>query len=249
MRRLIFAVLLGATAAASAQMYRWTDQSGRVNITDTPPPPGAKNVQRKNLPGSASGESGATSYAHQEAAKRFPVTLYTSADCGALCREAKLLLDKRGVPYQETLVVSAADIEALKKAIGQTQVPSMLVGMTPQVGLEAEAWNAALDAAGYPRQPAPGARAGAAKPSALPPVKLYTNSLCGQLCEDAKALLAGRGVAFETVEIEDEAGLEELKQVSGGASVPVLTVGKAVYRGYNPGLYANALDTAGFPRR
>ena len=32
--------------AAAQQMYRWTDENGRTHITDTPPPPGAKNVRK-----------------------------------------------------------------------------------------------------------------------------------------------------------------------------------------------------------
>jgi uncharacterized protein DUF4124 len=50
MRIFIAAVLALAAFAASAQMYRWTDASGRVHYTSTPPPPGAKEVQKKARP-------------------------------------------------------------------------------------------------------------------------------------------------------------------------------------------------------
>src|SRR4026208_435646 len=42
------AVLLSAAAfaALAQQLYRWTDEKGRVHITDTPPPASARNVQR-----------------------------------------------------------------------------------------------------------------------------------------------------------------------------------------------------------
>jgi len=42
------AVLLcaAASAALAQQLYRWTDEKGRVHITDTPPPASARNVQR-----------------------------------------------------------------------------------------------------------------------------------------------------------------------------------------------------------
>lgn len=37
-------VLLLATGAAHAQIYRWTDANGRVNFSNTPPPQGVKSV-------------------------------------------------------------------------------------------------------------------------------------------------------------------------------------------------------------
>ena len=77
MRSVIFAVLLGAACAASAQMYRWTDENGPRALTDTPPPPSAKNVQKKcrqRQRGTASAETAGLPYAVQLAAKSFPVT-------------------------------------------------------------------------------------------------------------------------------------------------------------------------------
>lgn len=44
MRWLIFLAFAAAAGAASAQIYRWTDAAGRVNFSNTPPPPGAKAV-------------------------------------------------------------------------------------------------------------------------------------------------------------------------------------------------------------
>jgi len=58
MRPLIALLLCAAAFAASAQMYRWTDDKGRVHFTSTPPPAGAKNVQKKDT-GGAAAESGA----------------------------------------------------------------------------------------------------------------------------------------------------------------------------------------------
>ena len=46
-RAAIAVFLCAVTFAASAQLYRWTDEKGRVHITDTPPPPTAKEVQKK----------------------------------------------------------------------------------------------------------------------------------------------------------------------------------------------------------
>ena len=49
--RSLLAISLAIVAgAASAQLYRWTDADGKVHITDTPPPPNARNVQKKAAP-------------------------------------------------------------------------------------------------------------------------------------------------------------------------------------------------------
>ena len=39
-------VLLAAVATVSAQTYKWRDASGTVQYSDTPPPPGARDVQQ-----------------------------------------------------------------------------------------------------------------------------------------------------------------------------------------------------------
>lgn len=44
MRWLFFLVFAAAAGSASAQIYRWTDASGRVNFSNTPPPSGTKAV-------------------------------------------------------------------------------------------------------------------------------------------------------------------------------------------------------------
>ena len=47
MRVLIAFSLLAVALTAQAQLYRWTDESGKVHYTDTPPPASAKNVEKK----------------------------------------------------------------------------------------------------------------------------------------------------------------------------------------------------------
>ena len=44
---LLAAVLAaGAACVQAQQIYRWTDDKGRVHLTDTPPPASAKGVQK-----------------------------------------------------------------------------------------------------------------------------------------------------------------------------------------------------------
>jgi glutaredoxin len=165
MRRIgiALAVALAATAA-HAQTYKWTDKDGKVNFTDTPPPPGARNVQQRSAaPGPA--DSGQGSYDLQIATKNFPVVLYTMDACEA-CKEARDLLVKRGVPFREVSIGTAAGNAELVKVTGKKDVPAMTVGKDVQIGYEPGAYHASLDSAGYPKAPLPGAQQSAAKSSA-----------------------------------------------------------------------------------
>lgn len=145
---LVFAVIASVDAA---QLYRWVDADGKVHYTDKPPPKDAKDIEKKRV--NTATDAVPLPYAVQQAAKTFPVTLY-SADCGAPCDQARALLEKRGVPYSER---NAADPEVqaeLKKVTGSqdVDVPVLQVGRASVVkGWESGQWNTALDAAGYPK--------------------------------------------------------------------------------------------------
>lgn len=144
------ALLFGASA--QAQMYRWVDKDGKVHYTDQPPPPSeAKKIEEKKFGGNlVQGEN--LPYATQQAAKNFPVTLYTG-DCGSTCTQAKTYLTKRGVPYSERLPSkNQADFELFKIITKENVIPFLQVGSSTQLkGFDEAAWGAALDQAGYPK--------------------------------------------------------------------------------------------------
>jgi glutaredoxin len=146
-------------ASAGAQTYRWIDKDGRVHYSDTPPPgAAAKSVQERS--GSAVSGSGTAStanlpFAVQQAAKNFPVTLYTAENCGDACKDARALLAKRGVPYREVGVGDEKTREELKRVSGGDVVPVLLVGRSATKGYEEESWHGALDGGGYPRSAPP----------------------------------------------------------------------------------------------
>jgi glutaredoxin len=248
MKRLVLAaVILGCVAGtASAQLYKWIDEQGRTRYTDTPPPPNAKGAQKKNYNSGAS--EAAVPYATQRAMREFPVVLYTAPNCGKACADGKALLERRGVPHREIVARDAGDIEAMKSATGQDQVPALLVGSEAIGGFGAARWDAALNLAGYPTSAVKPQAARAPADGPLPSVKLYTNSECNEVCDAARGYLAGRNVRFQEVRVEDEASLAELKKVSGGLSVPVLIVGNTVQKGYEQVTYQRLLDAAGFPK-
>jgi glutaredoxin len=152
-RSVIFAALLGAACAASAQqLYRWTDDQGRVHVTDTPPPPTAKAAQQKQTaPASAApAETANLPYSVRLAAKDSPVTLYTAPDCEP-CGAARSLLNARGVPFREVQVADESQQEELRKVAGALAVPTLSVGGSVQKGFEEGAYHDLLDIAGYPK--------------------------------------------------------------------------------------------------
>jgi glutaredoxin len=140
----ILVVLAVASGTAAAQIYRWTDENGKVHITDTPPPPGAKNVQKRP----ATTTQPQTSEAE---AKKSSVTLFSTPACGESCSAARQLLNTRGVPFREVSVVDEKSMEELMKMVGADAVPSLVVGTTVQQGFRVSAYHAMLDAAGYPK--------------------------------------------------------------------------------------------------
>ncbi|HEX6136850.1 MAG TPA: glutaredoxin family protein [Casimicrobiaceae bacterium] len=79
------------------------------------------------------------------------------------------------------------------------------------------------------------------------PVTLYTWDC--DVCREAQALLAKRGVPFETVIVTEEKGAARVKALTGKQSGPVLQVGeKQVLVGYNEERWQALLDDAGYPR-
>jgi glutaredoxin len=151
-RIMICVLLFSAGAALAGNFYRWVDSDGSVHYSDQPPPPSATDVQQIR-PGANVIENN-PSYVLEQAVKNSPVTLYAN-DCGEVCSKARQLLNKRGVPFTDRNPNQDPDsAEALKKISGELMVPVLVVGNSQTIkGFEENAWNNALDAAGYPRTP------------------------------------------------------------------------------------------------
>lgn len=170
MRRLLVLCLVLTSACASAQTYRWVDPAGRTVISDTPPPGKVKSVAKT---GDAAETSDNLPFAVKKAMEAFPVTLYTSADCASECKQARDLLNGRGVPFSEKMLQSAADANELKQLVGDVFVPTVRVGNQRVRGFEAGAYDNLLDLAGYPKTAAYGSKPSGgltpvAKPAAAP---------------------------------------------------------------------------------
>jgi glutaredoxin len=167
MKRLALALLaLSFALPAAAELYRWTDQQGRVHYSDLPPPPSVKKMQRIQAPGTGAGT------AASEPNTRPPVVLYT-ANCGATCDQSADFLRQRGVPFDlKNVQRDQAAASELRRRTGAYEVPVLFIGESMQRGYSPSVWDKMLEVAGYPapapaRKPEP-AEQGEAAPAEPP---------------------------------------------------------------------------------
>lgn len=177
--------VLVALPAAAQGVYRIVGPDGRVTFSDQPPPAAAA-APAKPVAGvpTASASGASLPFELRQVTARYPVTLYTSAEC-APCNSGRNLLNSRGVPYVERTVNTAQDSDALKRLSGDTSLPFMTIGSQQLKGFSDTEWTQFLDAAGYPKQsalpsgyrraaPAPLVAVKAAEPAPTSPAQATT---------------------------------------------------------------------------
>ena len=150
-------LLLAVSAGAQAQqVFRIVGPDGKVTYSDRPAPAttasaasSASVVETPARPPVV--DTAALPYELRLVAQRYPVTLYTSAECNP-CADARSLLRGRGVPFVEKTVSTAADAEALTRLSGSTSLPFASIGAQQLKGYSSTEWSQYLDLAGYPRQ-------------------------------------------------------------------------------------------------
>jgi glutaredoxin len=79
------------------------------------------------------------------------------------------------------------------------------------------------------------------------PVTLYSSTDCAP-CENGRRLLAGRGVPYVERRVLNNDDAEALDRLTGGRSVPTLTIGTQALRGFADSDWHSYLDAAGYPR-
>lgn len=151
-RLLLLLPALLALALPALALFKVVAPDGSITYTDRAPTGTAARVTsfgREDAPATA--PEAALPPELRQPVGRYPVTLYTAADCQP-CAAARQLLQGRGVPYAERSVSSSEDVEALERLVGGRSVPSLTIGAQPLRGLAQADWNNYLDAAGYPRE-------------------------------------------------------------------------------------------------
>lgn len=79
------------------------------------------------------------------------------------------------------------------------------------------------------------------------PVVLYTADNCAP-CTAGRALLTSRGVPFNEKTVATAADTEALQRLSGGSSLPFLTIGSQQLNGFSDVEWMEFLSAAGYPK-
>jgi len=80
------------------------------------------------------------------------------------------------------------------------------------------------------------------------PVMLYAQKGCSP-CDQARQWLKEHGIPFGEYSIETSADIEQFKQRFNGVTMPVITLGSQVIKGYTPSELASYTDAAGYPKQ
>jgi hypothetical protein len=78
------------------------------------------------------------------------------------------------------------------------------------------------------------------------PVTFWSSTDCGNLCDDARAHLARRGIPY--ADKSPKSDFEGFKKVSPANEIPILQVGAIVLKGFLESEWDSTLDAAGYPR-
>jgi glutaredoxin len=144
--------LLSFTTGAQAQtIYRIVGADGKVTFSDKPP----ASAEQGKIAGTGVGAAGAAGntslpFELRQVVSKYPVTLYTAADC-APCGAGRALLSSRGVPFSERTVATTEDATALQRLSGDSSLPFLTIGSQRIKGYSDSEWVQYLDAAGYPK--------------------------------------------------------------------------------------------------
>ena len=154
-RRLGFAAFalaaaLGSATAGAQQIFRIVGPDGRVTFSDKPPAQGVQATAAPAVAMPSAGGGPALPFELRNVASRYPVTLYTSQDCGA-CVSGRNYLSSRGVPFTERTVQTDDDLQALIRLAGAARLPVLTIGGQQLKGFSDAEWSQYLDAAGYPK--------------------------------------------------------------------------------------------------
>lgn len=152
MRSTLCGTGLALLATLAQAQYKVVAPDGSTTYTDRPPVASNARITALARSGSRSGPVDVSLPTELRAAvQRYPVTLYTSAECTP-CDSGRKFLQQRGVPYSERRISTEDDAAALDRLVGGRTVPALTIGAQPLRGLSETDWASYLDVAGYPRE-------------------------------------------------------------------------------------------------
>jgi len=148
----MLAVAALATGLVHAEIFRWTDEAGRVHYSDSPPDKGKTSkvkirVQSITGPATVTAANTAPRPAPASGVKD-KVKLYTTTWCG-YCKRAKAYLVQRGIGYDEVDVEASDQGRREFASLGGRGVPVILVGAQRMDGFDQAGLAGMLQTAGY----------------------------------------------------------------------------------------------------
>ena len=139
--------LFGLPSLAGSQLYKWTDDQGRVQYSDKAPDKGAKKIDLKI--NSYSGTPVVSSLGKPAAGDaKGSVKLYTTTWCG-YCTKARAHLKSKGIPYEDLDVEKSAQGKQEFAALKGRSVPVILIGSQRMDGFDPARMDAMLKTAGH----------------------------------------------------------------------------------------------------
>ena len=138
-----------AVGAVAQPVYRQVDKNGKVTFSDRAPTASTEAASAPQGGVTAPANAGLP-YELRQVAQRYPVTLYSSDECGP-CSTARSLLVTRGIPFEERTVKSNEEVQALQRLSSQSSLPLLTIGSQQLKGFSDAEWSQYLDAAGYPK--------------------------------------------------------------------------------------------------
>lgn len=134
-RRALLSLICLACSVASAEVYRWTDEDGRVHFGDKPPRD-AETEQVEIRINTYEAPQIVYQPPEPKAAGRRPVVMYSASWCG-VCKRAAAYFRDKGIPFTEYDVEQSAKGRADFKRLGGRGVPIILVGKARMNGFSA----------------------------------------------------------------------------------------------------------------
>jgi glutaredoxin len=131
---MLLAVLLALGIPAAAQVYKWTDSTGKVHYGDKPPDDVKTSQVKVDAVTSYEGPPQVDSWAsiiRGSAASRPPdaktLTMYSTTWCG-YCKRARAYLAANAIPYKDIDIEATPENRAQFKAYGGKGVPMFILG-------------------------------------------------------------------------------------------------------------------------
>jgi glutaredoxin len=142
MRALLAFLALLVAANAAGQIYRWTDDKGRV-VYGNEPPPGTKasTVQERINSYSGTPEVQRAPTRSAAAGASAPLVMYATSWCG-YCKQARAYFARKGIAYVEHDVEKSPAAHAEFKRLGGRGVPFFVQGDNVMRGFSAASFDA-----------------------------------------------------------------------------------------------------------